>query len=92
LVAFFDTESARDEFVERPARVGGDFLSVRNFTWRVVEFFVFVFIHAGTRRVVVSGVTAKPDAAWVVQQARNATVEMAELGLSARVPSDGLTE
>jgi putative transposase len=34
--------------------------------------------------VIVSGVTAKPDAAWVTQQARNATMEMAELALLAR--------
>jgi putative transposase len=33
--------------------------------------------------VVVSGVTATPDAAWVTQQARNASMSMAELGLPA---------
>jgi putative transposase len=41
------------------------------------------FIHVGTRRVVVSGVTANPDSAWVAQQARNASMDVADLGLPA---------
>lgn len=35
--------------------------------------------------MVVAGVTANPDAAWVAQQARNASMAMADLGLPARV-------
>jgi hypothetical protein len=44
---------------------------------------VLFFIHFGARRVVVSGVTANPDSAWVTQQARNASLDRAELGLPA---------
>jgi putative transposase len=39
------------------------------------------FIHVGTRRAFAAGVTANPDAAWVAQQARNASMQMAEWGL-----------
>jgi hypothetical protein len=49
-----------------------------------VDLHILFFIHVGTRRVIVSGVTANPDSAWVTQQARNAAMEMADLGLPAR--------
>ena len=49
-----------------------------------VDLFVLFFIHVSTRRVIVSGVTANTGSAWVSQQARNATMEMEELGLLAR--------
>src|SRR5262249_1359411 len=38
----------------------------------------------GTRRAFTAGVTANPDSAWVTQQARNASIQMAEWGLPAR--------
>ncbi|HJZ60437.1 MAG TPA: integrase core domain-containing protein [Gemmataceae bacterium] len=38
----------------------------------------------GTFSVIVSGVTANPDSAWVAQQARNAAMVMAEWGLPGR--------
>ena len=40
-------------------------------TGGLVEYFVLFFIHVGSRRVVVTGMTAHPDARWVLQQARN---------------------
>jgi putative transposase len=49
-----------------------------------VDLDVLFFIHVGTRRVFVTGVTARPDAAWVAQQARNASMTMAEWDLPAR--------
>jgi putative transposase len=62
-----------------------DFLSVRSATLRgFVDLYVLFFIHIGSRRVFVSGVTANPDSAWVAQQARNATMEMADWGLPGR--------
>jgi putative transposase len=76
-----------DEFVRRHASTlwACDFLSVRSATLKgFVDQFVLFFIHVGTRRVVASGVTANPDAAWVARQARNASIEMEELGLPAR--------
>jgi hypothetical protein len=44
---------------------------------------VLFFLHAGSRRAFVAGITAHPDAAWVTQQARNASLAMAEWGLPA---------
>jgi putative transposase len=75
-----------DEFVKRHASTlwACDFLSVRSVTLKgFVDLYLLFFIHVGTRRVIVSGVSAHPDAAWVTQQARNATMEMADLGLTA---------
>jgi putative transposase len=40
-----------------------------------VTYYVLFFIHLGSRRVQVAGVTPHPNAAWLVQMARNVTVE-----------------
>jgi putative transposase len=37
----------------------------------LVDVFVLFFIHIGTRRVHITGMTTNPDEQWVVQQARN---------------------
>ncbi len=37
----------------------------------LVDVFVLFFIHIGSRRVHIVGMTANPDRAWMVQQARN---------------------
>ncbi|MBA4182279.1 MAG: integrase, partial [Anaerolinea sp.] len=68
-----------------------DFLSVRTLTAAgFVDLYLLAFIHVGTRRVVISAPTANPDSAWVAQQARNASVQMAEWGLGAsRLIIDG---
>ena len=46
------------------------------------QLYVLVFIHHDTRLVRIAGVTAKPLADWVTQQARNISMELAE-GASA---------
>jgi putative transposase len=45
-------------------------------TIRLKTLYVLCFIHLSTRQVVVAGVTANPDSAWVTQQARNAAMEL----------------
>ncbi len=75
-----------DEFVRRHAATlwACDFLSVRGATLTgFVDLYLLFFVHVGTRRVTAAGVTARPDAAWVAQQARNASMAMADLGLPA---------
>jgi putative transposase len=42
----------------------------------LTTLYVLFFIHLSTRRVVVAGVTANPDSAWVTQQARNVVLEL----------------
>jgi len=45
----------------------------------LIDFFVLFFIHVGTRRVSVAGMTASPNSAWIAQQARNLAMHVAEL-------------
>jgi putative transposase len=55
-----------------------DFFSKRVWTGSgLVDVFVLFFIHVGSRRVYVAGVTAHPDARWVAQQARNLVLHCA---------------
>ena len=48
-----------------------------------VTYYVLFFIHVGTRRVHVSGMTCQPNGPWVEQQARNLTMDLAERGEKA---------
>ena len=45
-----------------------------------VTYYVLFFIHIGTRRVHISGMTCQPNGPWVEQQARNLVYELAERG------------
>src|SRR5919198_1571275 len=53
-----------------------DFFTVE--TLRLRRFYVLFFLELSRRRVYFAGVTANPDGAWVVQQARNLTMTLAE--------------
>ncbi len=71
------------EFLTRHAAKlwASDFLTVKTWTTReIVDLSVLFFIHPGTRKVCIGGVSANPDAAWMKQQARNATLRMEEMG------------
>jgi len=48
----------------------------------VVDVYLLVFLHLGTRRVWISPSTAQPDSAWVSLQARNFLMVTEDMGLS----------
>jgi transposase InsO family protein len=50
-----------------------DFFTVETITLRTI--YVLFFIELSTRKIHVAGVTARPDSAWVTQQARNLPIE-----------------
>ena len=53
-----------------------DFFTVEVLTWRgLVTYYVFFFIEIGCRGISVGGITRHPDAKWMQQVARNATME-----------------
>lgn len=59
-----------------------DFLSVKTVTLGgVVDMYLLFFLHLGTRRVYLAGITAQPDRNWVTQQARNFALHLDEQGL-----------
>jgi len=54
-------------------------------TIRLKTLYVLFFIHLSSRRVVLAGVTANPDAAWVTQQGRNVAMDLNDQGLAVRI-------
>ena len=56
-----------------------DFLTVESV--RLQTLYVLFFLEVQTRRVFVAGCTAHPTAAWVTQQARDLTWDLAEAGV-----------
>ncbi len=59
-----------------------DFFTVDTVLLR--RFYVLFFIELDTRRVYMTGVTANPAGAWVVQQARNLTMVLSERSCPVR--------
>ena len=75
------------DFIRRHMDVlaGTDFFTVEVLTWRgLVTYYVLFFIELESRRVWIGGITRHPDACWMQQVARNATLE--ETGYLKRVP------
>jgi putative transposase len=48
-----------------------------------VTYYVLFFIHVGTRRVRIAGMTCQPNGPWVEQQARNLVMDLADRGEKA---------
>jgi putative transposase len=70
-----------DEFLRIHAKTlwATDFFSTKVWTTRgLVDVFVLFFLHVGSRKVFVTGLTPNPDKAWIVQQARNAALFFAD--------------
>ena len=59
-----------------------DFFTVETIWLKTL--YVLFFIQLSSSRVVVAGVTAIPDSAWVTQQARNAAMDLDDQQLPAR--------
>lgn len=79
-------EGSWDEFLKIHAKTlwSCDFISKKVWTkWGLKEVFILFFVHVGTRRVFVPGMTQHPDAEWVAQQARNFSIHLAEEGQGA---------
>jgi putative transposase len=72
------------EFLRRQAAgiIACDFFTVETFWLR--RLYVLFFIELDSRRVHLAGVTAHPDRAWVVQQARNLLMTLSEQKASVR--------
>src|SRR6266487_440779 len=62
--------------------VAWDFVTVDT-VW-LKRLYVLVFIELDTRRVHLAGVTANPNSAWVIQQARNLLLTLDERGRQVR--------
>ncbi|MEX0715616.1 MAG: integrase core domain-containing protein [Planctomycetaceae bacterium] len=70
-----------DEFLKIHAQTlwACDFLSKKTWTLGgLVDMYLLVFIHVGSRRVWISPATVQPDSAWVAQQARNVSTMFQE--------------
>jgi hypothetical protein len=56
--------------------VATDFFTTEVWTWcGLVTYYVLFFLHIGSRRVHIAGVTPHPDEAWMQQIARHETME-----------------
>jgi len=67
-------EGTWNEFIQRHSKTlwACDFFTKKVWTkCGLVDVFVLFFIHVGSQRVHVTGMTTNPDEAWVAQQARN---------------------
>jgi putative transposase len=79
------SEGTWREFVRRHIETlwACDFFSKKVLTKAgLVDVFVLFFIHVGSRRVHIAGLTTNPDEAWVVQQARNMSMVFAEQSIA----------
>jgi putative transposase len=59
--------------------VATDFFSVDTVFFNTL--YVLLFVHVGTRRVLAAACTGEPNSAWVTQQARNLSWQLADEGI-----------
>lgn len=65
--------------------VADDFFTKKVYTlYGVFDAYVLVFIHLGSRKVYCSSFTYHPSSEWVMQQARNASMWMEDIGVEPR--------
>ncbi len=86
-----DSGGSWDRFVRSHAESlwACDFISRKVMTRRgLVEHFVLFFIHVASRRVVISPATARPDSAWMVEQARAFAAVVAPESVRSETGSD----
>lgn len=56
--------------------VATDFFTTEVWTWcGLVTYYILFFLHVGSRRVHIAGVTPHPNAAWMKHMARNETMD-----------------
>jgi putative transposase len=56
--------------------VATDFFTTEVWTWcALVTYYILFFLHIGSRRVHIAGMTPHPNASWMTHIARNATME-----------------
>jgi putative transposase len=81
------SEGTWHDFIQRHTETlwACDFFTKKVWTRRgLVDVFVLFFMHIGSRRVYVAGMTPNPDRAWMMQQARNMAILFADQPQPAR--------
>jgi len=76
-------EGTWHDFVQRHLKTlwACDFFTKKVWTpGGLVEYYILFFMHVGTRRVHIAGMTPNPDGAWMAQQARNLSMLFDEEG------------
>ncbi len=87
-----DSQGTWKEFIQRHLAVmwATDFFTVEVLTFKgLVRYSVLFFIHLQTRRVVLGGITTKPETQWMQQVARNVTGFDGELADAEYLIHDG---
>lgn len=77
-----------DAFLKRHADTlwQGDFVTKKIWTATgLVDLYLLVFLHLGTRRCWISPCTLHPDSAWVTQQGKNFLMEAEDMGLAPKI-------
>jgi transposase InsO family protein len=72
------TTTTWKEFIRTPMEVlvATDFFTAEVWTWcGLVTYYVLFFIHLGSRKVHIAGMTPHPNEQWMTQIARNVTME-----------------